>query len=88
VDDIELTNVNHADTMFAGLNEHETEVAVGLHSPAGWVVYEVSPDVARELAKTLWDGADIADGKRMPEPDAYERGAAALDGIEHERERK
>jgi len=65
---IELGGVRHAEQLVVGMNLDKTQVSLGLEAPAGvddphWLVYHADPARARELARTLLDAADIAEGK-------------------------
>ena len=77
---IELGGVRHAEQLVVGMNMEKTQVTLGLEAPAGiddphWLMYHADPVRARDLARTLLDAADIAEGK-LADNGQYDANAA------------
>lgn len=73
---IELSGVRPAEQLVVGMSMDKSEVTLALESPSGgWLVQHNSPDRAREVARTLLDAADIAEGK-LADNGQYDANAA------------
>lgn len=53
--------------------------------PLNWLVYGANPERAREIATSLIEGADIIEGKRIPQPGEYETGPRGSDAFREHR---
>lgn len=73
---VELSGVRAAEQLVVGMSMDKKEVTLALESPSGgWLVQHSSPEQTREVARTLLDAADIAEGK-LADNGQYDANAA------------
>lgn len=73
---VELSGVRAAEQLVVGMSMDKKEVTLALESPlGGWLVQHSSPEQTREVARTLLDAADIAEGK-LADNGQYDANAA------------
>lgn len=79
--EVEIRNVHEAAQLAVGLKEGQVLMAMEApppqEGPLHWLTYRCDPARAREIAQTLLDGADIAEGKMAPKPE-YDDNAEAF----------